>query len=51
MLMKYLVDAIDALDISQAKEEVTPFVNNPTLLNLWSKDYFIAAAQRITTQG
>jgi predicted nucleotidyltransferase component of viral defense system len=51
MLMEYLIDAIDALDISQAKEEVTPFVNNSTLLSLWSKDYFIAAAQRITTQG
>ena len=49
LLMELLVDAIDKLNINQAREEVTPFLNNPTLLNLWSKDYFIAATQRITT--
>lgn len=47
----YLIDLIftniDNLDIDAARKEVTAFINDTRTLDIWSKDFFKAAAQRI----
>jgi len=47
----YLIDLlfanIDNLNIDAARKEVTPFINNTNSLDIWSKDFFKAAAQQI----
>ncbi len=47
----YLIDLlftnIDNLDIDAARKEVTAFINDTRNLDIWSKDFFKAAAQRI----
>lgn len=47
----YLIDLlfanIDNLNIDAARNEVSPFINNPNSLDIWSKDFFKAAAQQI----
>ncbi len=45
---KQLLDnSIDELDVVKAKEEVEPFVDNKRSLELWSKDFFKSAAEKI----
>ena len=39
---------IETLDIDQAKREVEPFVRNPDSLVLWSEDFFIKVASKIS---
>ena len=47
----YLIDLlfanIDNFNIDAARKEVTPFINNTNSLDIWSKDFFKAAAQQI----
>ncbi len=47
----YLIDLlfanIDNLNIDAARKDVTPFINNTNSLDIWSKDFFKAAAQQI----
>lgn len=47
----YLIDLlfanIDNLDIAAARKEVTTFINTTHSLDIWSKDFFKAAAQQI----
>jgi len=47
----YLIDLIftniDNLDIDAARKEVTAFINDTRTLDIWSKDFFKAAVQRI----
>jgi len=47
----YLIDLlfanIDNLNIDAARKEVTPFISNTNRLEIWSKDFFKAAAQQI----
>lgn len=45
--MKRLTAKINTLDIKQARSEVAPFVKNPSILNIWSKDFFSAIIERI----
>ncbi|HVO65540.1 MAG TPA: nucleotidyl transferase AbiEii/AbiGii toxin family protein [Syntrophales bacterium] len=40
-------NAIDKLDVSQIKKEVEPFVKNPEVLNVWSKEFFQDVVKRI----
>lgn len=47
ILKKELLKAIDKLDIKKAKEEVTPFVDNPQYLDIWSKEFFQSAVEQI----
>lgn len=42
-----LNERIENLDIKKAKEEVAPFVDNPKSLDIWSKEFFNAAAGKI----
>ena len=38
---------IEELDIEAAKKDVEVFLKGPSNLEIWSKDFFIAAAQRL----
>ena len=44
---RLLNNFIDKLDVVKAKEEVEPFVDNKRTLELWSKEFFKAAAEKI----
>lgn len=46
-LKQLLFEAIDSLDIDNAKKDVIPFVRNPWNIDLWSKDFFRAGVDRI----
>lgn len=45
--LKILDTTIENLDIEKAREEVEQFVDNKTLLDLWSKEFFRAASEKI----
>ncbi len=40
-------NAIDRLDVDQARKEVEPFVSNPASLEIWSQDFFRDVVSRI----
>jgi hypothetical protein len=42
-----LNEKIRTLDIEQTREEVQPFIRNPEVLKIWSKDYFLELAKRL----
>ena len=44
---KDLHDAIDALNIEQAKRDIEPFVRNPEVLEIWSHAFFHTLVDRI----
>lgn len=44
---KDLHDAIDALDVDQAKRDIEPFVKNPETLDVWSHTFFHTLVDRI----
>lgn len=46
-LVLRIYDAIESLDITAARKEVSPFILTPTSLDLWSKEFFFAAADKI----
>ena len=46
-LMEFIDNAIDELPIDQARSEVIPFVADVRALDIWSKEFFMAAADRI----
>jgi len=50
-LIKMIVKSIDAVDLDSAMREVAPFIDNPRSLEIWSKDYFKAAAERIIVES
>ena len=41
------MDAVENLDVDQARKEVEPFVKNPDALKVWSKEFFRDVASRI----
>jgi predicted nucleotidyltransferase component of viral defense system len=45
LLLKLLIDKFLETDFSQAKKDVVPFIKNPDILNLWSKDFFIKISE------
>lgn len=46
-LKDLIANAIDALNIDEARKEVIPFVADVRVLDIWSKEFFRAAAGRI----
>jgi predicted nucleotidyltransferase component of viral defense system len=50
-LMGLVGNAIDKLDVEQARREVEPFVKRPESLDIWSKDLFRDVASRIEWIG
>jgi hypothetical protein len=49
-LRRHLEQAIDRLDVDQARREVLPFVRDPEALTVWSKEFFIDITRRIYCQ-
>lgn len=45
-----LAAKISGLDVRQAREEVAPFVKDPVALEIWSREFFWAVAERINVQ-
>jgi len=45
-----LFDAIDRLDVNQARKDVAPFVKDQQMLALWSHDFFRDVASRIQVE-
>ena len=43
----FLRDAIQALDVSQARQDVRPFIRDPKTLDIWSTDFFMSLVDRI----
>lgn len=44
---KLAADAIDKLDVTQARKEVEPFIKNPESLEVWSKEFFRSVMGKI----
>jgi predicted nucleotidyltransferase component of viral defense system len=40
-------EAVDKLDVNQARREVEPFVKNPETLEVWSREFFQDVVERI----
>ncbi len=49
-MIKMLNEATDRLDVDLARNEVAAFVNDPRSLEIWSKDFFRAASERIIAE-
>ena len=47
LLNQRLLETIDLLNVDLAKHEVSPFVKNQQALEIWSKDFFTALAEKI----
>ena len=47
MFMTLIMEAIDKLNVDQARKEVEPFVKNPDALIVWSQEFFREIAGRI----
>ncbi len=50
VLTDLLFEAIDRLDVNQARKDVAPFVKDQQMLALWSHDFFQDVASRIKTE-
>jgi len=44
-----LGNAINKLNVEQARKEVEPFVKNPETLSIWSREFFVDVASRVKT--
>lgn len=42
-----VADAIELLDVEQAKKDVYPFLRDPRVLDIWSADFFRAVASQL----
>ena len=42
-----VTDAIERLDVEQAKKDVFPFLRDPRVLDIWSADFFKAVARQL----
>ena len=46
-LLELIYNAIDGLDVNSARNEVAPFLSDVRAVDIWSKDFFKTAAERI----
>ena len=45
--MQLLRERLSTADINQVKQDVLPFVDRPSDLNIWSNDYFLQLADKL----
>jgi len=50
-LQDLIHDKIDHVDLELAKQDVIPFISDPTHLDGWSKDFFHTAVDRLTASN
>lgn len=48
-IKKMLAERFDSIDFVQAKRDVEPFINDPSVLDIWSSDFFRQITDRLTT--
>ena len=41
----------DSIDYDQARQDVLPFIKNPSAVEIWSKDFFIAITDSLSARG
>jgi Mlc titration factor MtfA (ptsG expression regulator) len=46
--LKLMTEAIEQLDVEQAKADVLPFVREPSALDVWSQDFFRDIVKRVS---
>ncbi len=46
-LFKLLVDRFEKVNFSQAKKDVLPFLKNSSVLDIWSKNYFLQLIEKM----
>lgn len=49
--MSLLKEKLASADMNQVKSDVLPFVKNPKELDIWSNDYFVQLADRMTFES
>ncbi len=47
LLMKMLEEAIEMVDLEAAKNEVSRFLQDPTLIDIWSKEFFCEIIKKV----
>lgn len=47
-IKKMLSERFNTIDYSQAKEDVEPFIHDPSVLNVWSADFFQQITENLT---
>ena len=41
----------ESIDYDQARQDVLPFIKNPSVVEIWSKDFFIAITDNLSARG
>ena len=49
-IRKMLIERFNEIDFEQAKEDVIPFIKNPSVLDIWSKEFFIAITDQLNNE-
>lgn len=49
-IRKMLIEIFNEIDFEQAKEDVIPFIKDPSVLDIWSKDFFIAITDQLNNE-
>ncbi len=40
----------ESIDFNQAREDVIPFIKNPSAVDIWSQDFFAAITENLKAQ-
>ena len=49
-IKKMLIERFNEIDFEQAKEDVIPFIKDPSVLDIWSKEFFIAITDQLNNE-
>ena len=49
-IKKMLIERFNEIDFEQAKEDVIPFIKDPSFLDIWSKEFFIAITDQLNNE-
>lgn len=49
-IRKMLIERFNEIDFEQAKEDVIPFIKDPSVLDIWSKEFFIAITDQLNNE-
>lgn len=49
-IKKMLIERFNEIDFEQAKEDVIPFIKDPSVLDIWSKEFFIAITNHLNNE-
>lgn len=47
---KMLIERFNEIDFEQTKEDVIPFIKDPSVLDIWSKEFFIAITDHLNNE-